>query len=92
VAGMEIHTIVINAVITVFSLGLLLISLFSYKKHKNKKLLFVSFVFLVLFIKGILMSAGLFSQDLAAVIPNSFFIGIFDLIILVLLFLATLKR
>ncbi len=88
---MEIQDIVISAFITIFSVGLLAISLASYKKYKNIKLLFVSLVFLVLLIKGILLSLGLFYEDLIMVnsMPYS---GLFDLMILILLFIATLKR
>jgi len=88
---MEIYEIIISAFITIFSVGLLAISLASYKKYKNKKLLFVSLVFFVLLIKGILLSLNLFTEEYS--ILNSLqYVGIFDLIILVLLFIATLKR
>jgi hypothetical protein len=87
----DITTIVIDACITIFSLGLLIISLFSYKKYKNTKLLFVSLIFLVFFVKGILLSLGLFYKQISDVILNPY-AGLFDLVILVLLFMATLKR
>jgi hypothetical protein len=71
--------------------GLLAVSLASYRKYKNLKLLFVSLVFLVLLTKGVLMSVGLFTEEFAAL--NSMpYTGLLDLIILILLFLATLKR
>jgi len=88
---MEIEGLIINAGITVFSLGLLLVSILSYRKYRNNKLLFVSLVFLVFFIKGVMLSLGLFSQQLTEIISNPYF-GLLDLIILVLLFIATLKR
>jgi hypothetical protein len=89
---MEIGSIIINACITIFSLGLLIVSLLSYWKYKNVKLVFVSLVFLVLFIKGILLSIGIFYNDEISQIFTSPYIGMFDLIILILLFIATLKR
>jgi len=88
---MDIESIVIFAFITVFSLGLLIVSLLSYRKYKNTKLLFVSAVFLVFLIKGVLFSLGLFYSQIADILSSSY-AGLFDLIILVLLFIATLKR
>jgi hypothetical protein len=88
---MDPITIIMSAFITIFSLGLLTISLASYRKHKNTKLIFVSVVFLIFFIKGVILSLSLFIDPLGvfqSVIP----IGLFDVIILMLLFLATLKR
>jgi hypothetical protein len=88
---MEIQDIIISAFVTIFSLGLLIVSLASYKKYKNLKLLFVSLVFMVFLIKGILLSLSLFYQGIPLI--NSLeYSGLFDLIILVLLFMATLKR
>ena len=90
---MEIESIVISASVTIFSLGLLLISLISYKKHKNPKLLFISFVFVVLLVKGIVLSIGLFYPESSInFILLDKYSGLFDLIILILLFIATLKR
>ncbi len=88
---MEIQDIIISAFVTIFSVGLLAVSLASYKKYKNLKLLFVSLVFLIFLIKGILLSIGLFYDEILIVhsMPYS---GLFDLIILLLLFIATLKR
>jgi hypothetical protein len=88
---MEIVSIVIDAGITIFALGLLIVSLFSYRKYKNVKLLFVGFVFLIFFVKGIILSFNLFNNQLADIISNPYF-GLFDFIILILLFVATLKR
>lgn len=88
---MEIQDIIISAFITIFSMGLLAVSLASYKKYKNLKLLFVSCVFLVFLIKGILLSINLFYEEIN-LLNSTFNIGLFDLIILILLFIATLKR
>ena len=88
---MEIESIVISAFVTMFSLGLLVVSLASYRRHKNLKLLFVSFVFLVFLLKGILLSIGLFFDEIV-VFTSVSFMGVFDVFILVLLFVATLKR
>ena len=88
---MEIESIIINACITVFACGLLIVSLASYKKFKNTKLIFVSLVFFILLIKGILLSINLLYTEIP-LISSSPYIGVFDLAILILLFIATLKR
>ena len=89
---MDIGSIIINACITIFSLGLLVVSLSSYTKFKNVKLIFVSLVFLILLIKGIVFSVGLFKAEISEFLATNPYIGLFDLTILLLLFLATLKR
>jgi len=88
---MEIYEIIISAFITIFSVGLLAISFASYRKYKNLKLLFVSIVFLVFLIKGLLLSLGLFNEGIIS-FTSGVYAGLFDLIVLILLFLATLKR
>ena len=88
---MGTESIFINACITIFSLGLLIVSLMSYRKYKNAKLLFVSIVFLVFFVKGIVFSLSLFIKQFVDIASNPY-IGLFDLAILILLFMATLKR
>ena len=91
---MEIESIAITASITILSLGLLTISLLSYSKYKTKRLLFISLVFIVLLIKGILLSVSLFNPEILFIdsFLKSIYSGLFDIIILILLFIATLKR
>jgi hypothetical protein len=88
---MLIENIILSAFVTIFSVGLFVISLASFRKYHNTKLLAVSLVFLVFLIKGILMSVGLFFDNVARMyfIPYD---GFFDLCILILLFITTLKR
>ena len=87
----ETLDIVVSAFTSIFSLGLLVISVASYHKYKNIKLLFVSLVFLIFLIKSILLSLGIFNDEIAALTTTTF-TGLFDLTILILLFIATLKR
>ncbi len=87
---MEIESIFINSCITILSLSILILSFASYKKYKNVKLLFVTTAFLIFLIKGIILSISLFNTDLS-VISNSPFFGLFDVVILSLLFISTLK-
>lgn len=86
---MEIAGILLSASVTTFSLGLLIISLVSYLKYKNQKLLFVSVAFFFFLVKGIVMSTNMFYEPYTT---STLFYSILDLIILVLLFGATLKR
>ncbi|MFH1100947.1 MAG: hypothetical protein V1726_02780 [Methanobacteriota archaeon] len=88
---MEIINIIINACITVFSLGLFFVSLLSYIHSKNKKLLFVSGAFFLFFIKGLVLSISLFI-DTIVVLQPTLYLEFFDLIIILILFMTTLKR
>jgi len=89
-----IEQIVLSACVTIFSLGLLVVSVASYQKYRNTKLLLVGVVFFVFFIKGVLLSLRLFFSDLSFIdtLFTGSYSGLFDLCILVLLFVATLKR
>jgi hypothetical protein len=91
---MELEGIVFSAGITVLALGLLFISVTSYRKYRNPKLLFISLVFVVLLIKGILFNLHVFFEEFPLVNTLLFTIygGIFDFMILLLLFMATVKR
>ena len=88
---MELWSVILAAFITIFSLGLLVVSFSSYLKTKNTKLILIGLVFLILLIRGILFSSGLIDPSVLQVLayPQG---GIFDLLILLLLFIATLKR
>jgi hypothetical protein len=88
---MEIESIILTACITVFSLGMFLVSALSYRKFRNKKLIFVSVAFFVFFLKGVIQSIGLFSAALEF-LNTDVNMKVFDLIILLFLFIATLKR
>jgi len=89
---MEIAIIFLYAGITILSLILLTTTLFSYTKYKNPKLLFVCFIFFFLFIRGLLLSIGLF-YDQVVQITSSPYIWSFDLLVLILLYAAySIKR
>ena len=85
------ESIIIYAFITIFSIGLFSVSILSYSKSKNKKLLFVSTVFLLFFIKGIILSLSLFLTELDIIITIPI-LAVFDFLVLFLLFIATLKK
>ena len=89
---MEIEGIFLIAAITILSLILLVVTLLSYRKYQNKKLLVVSFIFLFLFVRGLLLSYGLFYDSLETLTSNVY-IWSFDLIVLLLLYAAySIKR
>jgi len=88
---MLIQDILINSFVTMFSLSLLIISLISYHKHKKPKLILLAFVFIIFSIKSILFSLSLFYTDFSVLTSDSYF-RLFDLVILLLLFMAALKR
>jgi hypothetical protein len=89
--SMSLANIIIVGFTTVFSFGLFVISFISYRRSKNKKILFVNLVLLLFFIKNLLLSYNLFAMILQ---NNSmiFVLEIFDLLILVFLFTAILTK
>ena len=88
---MEIQNIFFYAFVTIFSLGLTILSILSYKKYHNQKLIFISIAFIIFLIKGIILSLSLFENEVLELIINSYS-GLFDVLILLFLFIATLKR
>jgi hypothetical protein len=89
--NISLVNISIVGITTVFSLGLFIISLTSYRKSRNKKILFVSLVLLLFFIKNLLLSSFLFTAQIQNNI-NVFVLELFDLLILVFLFIAILTK
>ena len=88
---MQIVDLFVSASITMLSLGLTTLSLLAYRRHRNSKMLFVSLVFMVFLVKGILFSISLFFEEIT-LFDSISSIWFFDIIILVLLYIASLKR
>lgn len=89
---MGIDIVIIFSIITALAFILLVVTFFSYYHNRNLKLLFISSIFLFLFIRGVLLSLGLFNNSISS-ITSSPYIWIFDLIILVFLYAAySIKR
>jgi len=88
---MMLANLIISGIIIVFSLGLAVISILSYKKYRNQKLLFVSIVFILFLVKGLFSVLSVFT-DIIPEYDMFNYSGIIDLAVLVLLYLATLKR
>jgi len=87
----KMESMIIYGFLTIFSIGLCIISFLSYVKSHNKKLLFVSTVFLLFILKGVLLSISLFMSIPAEFISIQF-LSFVDVIVLLLLFMATLKK
>ena len=88
---MTIIEVFIGAFITIMSLGFLILSYFSYNRYKSPKMLVLVIAFFLFFIKGMLYSINLLYENIAFFdsISN---ILIFDVVILILLYIASLKR
>jgi hypothetical protein len=88
---MDIIELFIVACIIVISFSLLVLSLFAYKKNKNLKMLLISFVFLVFFIKILIYNLSFYFTDIN-LFDSHVNIWFFDLVILLLLYVASMKR
>jgi hypothetical protein len=88
---MDVGYLILSGAITIVSFILLAVSLHSYRLFGNKKLLFVVSVFLFFFIKGIVLTVGVFF-DAVITVMTSYYIWAIDLVILTLLYLSALKR
>jgi hypothetical protein len=80
------------------ALTLLAIAALSYKRTKNPKILMITIAFGFFFIKGIILSVGLYVGMLSSnnlppqfVIPFDFLL-LFDFLILLLLYFAVFKK
>jgi hypothetical protein len=83
--------------ITVFALALFFIGWESYRRSEHPKIAAVSLAFLIFFIKGAIMSVGLYTDYMALDISESFVpafdvLLVLDLAILTLLYLAIFKK
>jgi hypothetical protein len=87
---MEYVEEIFTAWVTIFSLVLLIIAAISYKRTASKKMLYVGFVFGAFFVKGLFVTYLLFVGN--STISPSIVTGLFDVIILLLLYCVALKR
>lgn len=88
---MEIQQLLIGPFLIVFAIGMLITTILSYLRSKNTKLIFVSIIFTIFFIRGLIIVFDTFIEIDMKFLSNTTF-GLFDLIILFMLFFATLKR
>ena len=84
--------------IMILSLALLIIAALSYRRTKNNKILVITIGFLCFFIKGLILSIGLYVGMLSSdSLPPSFVIPFdmllfLDFLILLLLYFAVFKH
>lgn len=88
---MEIEGIIIGAAISINALILVVTSLMSYRKYKNVKLLFIFVAFLFFLIRGVLFSIGIFYEPFQF-FTTTYYLLVFDVIILNILYFSALKR
>lgn len=88
---MDVEGIIIGAAISINALILVVTSLLSYKKYGNVKLLFIFTAFMFFLIRGILFSLGLF-YEFFEVFTTTYYLLIFDILILNVLYFSALKR
>ncbi len=88
---METLDIWLIAATMMFSLFLLVISLLAYMREREQILLAVSVVFLVFFVKGLVLTLGIFMDSVFDAINGWRFDRIIDLVILLILLLSSWK-
>lgn len=87
---MQTIELFLTASITMLALGLMILSLLGYRKNHNTKMLFITMVFFVFLIKGLLFTIDLFIEDFT-IFASNLNIWFFDLAVLVLLYIVSLK-
>ena len=75
-----------------FSLILFVISAIAYKRIGSPRLMLVSLAFCIFFMKGLLLTLGLFVDAIDEVIYSSVWIIILDFGIMAFLYLSVVKR
>ncbi len=83
--------------ILVFALALFVIGFMSWRRTGHPKIAAVSAAFFIFFVKGVVMSVGLYTDFLALDISESFVIAfdvllVMDLVILSLLYFAIFRK
>lgn len=84
--------------ILILALSLLIIASLSYKRTRNEKILVITIAFACFFVKGLILSIGLYNGMLSSdSLPPSFvipfdFLLFLDFLILLLLYFAVFKR
>ncbi len=75
-----------------FSFILFAISAISYKRIKSQRLLFVTIAFAIFFVKGLLLTMGIFSESVGDMFNSSIEVIILDFVILIMLYLGIAKK
>jgi len=88
---MSILELLIISMIIVISFSLFILSILSYRRSKSIKMLLISIVFFVFFIKVIIYNISLYFTDIN-IFESITNMWIFDLVVLLLLYIASMKR
>jgi hypothetical protein len=75
-----------------FSLILFVISAVTYKRVGRRRLLLVSLAFAMFFVKGLLLTLGLFVESIGDVFDSSMLVTMLDFAIMVFLYLSVVKK
>jgi heme A synthase len=83
--------------ITIFAVTLFVIGMLSWRRTENPKIATVSLAFFVFFLKGVIMSIGLYTPYMSLDISAEFVLAfdvilVLDLVILTLLYLAIFRK
>jgi hypothetical protein len=88
---MDYFGIIVSASITIFSFVLLVISALSYWRYRNIKVLFIAAITILFLIRGIIFSLSLFPTTIGSLTSSTLF-WLFDVVILLFLYMTALKR
>jgi hypothetical protein len=89
---------ILIALITILALVLLIIAAMAYSRTRNKKILLITAGFGAFFIKGLILSVGLYTEMLSSKnLPSSFVVPfdillMLDFLILLLLYFSVFKK
>jgi len=75
-----------------FSLILFAISAVTYKRIESKRLLLVSLAFAMFFVKGLLLTLGLFVDSIGEIFDSSMLVTMLDFAIMAFLYLSVVKK
>jgi len=75
-----------------FSLILFVISAVTYKRIGSRRLLLVSLAFAMFFVKGLLLTMGLFVDSIGDVFSSSVLVTMVDFAIMAFLYLSVVKK
>ena len=75
-----------------FSLILFVISAVTYKRIESRRLLLVSLAFAMFFVKGLLLTVGLFVEGVGDLFDSSMLVTMLDFVIMAFLYLSVVKK
>ncbi|MCI0480446.1 MAG: hypothetical protein L0213_02520 [Candidatus Dadabacteria bacterium] len=84
--------IFLRAALTGFSLLLFLVSAVTYWRIRSQRLLFVCLAFALFFVKGLLLTVGIFSSSVNEMFAVSTQVILLDFAIMMFLYLGIAKR